>query len=41
MRVGVAEQRHRDAAAEVEIASAVAIEQVGALAALEATAARL
>ena len=36
MRVGVAEQRHRDAAAEVQVASALAIEQVRAFAALEA-----
>ncbi len=36
MRVGVAEERDRDPAAEVEIASALAIEQISALAALEA-----
>ena len=36
VRMGVAEQGDRDAAAEVEIAASGAIEQVGALAALEA-----
>ena len=35
VRMGVAEQRDRDAAAEVEIAAPGAIEQIGALAALE------
>ena len=35
MRVAVAERRHRDAAAEVEIAAAVRVMDVGALSLLE------